>query len=59
MFDVYVQLSPVNSIELKLLHVNILYMALKNDHDLSSVSPVLRANMIQTFLFISSGCDYV
>ena len=40
-FDVYVQLSPVNSIEIKLLHLNSLYTSLLNDHDLASVSPLL------------------
>ena len=58
MFDVYVQLSPVNSIEIKLLHLNSLYTSLLNDHDLASVSPLLRAKVIQT-LFICSGCDYI
>ena len=57
-FDVYVQLSPVNSIEIKLLHLNSLYTSLLNDHDLASVSPLLRAKVIQT-LFICSGCDYI
>ena len=54
-FDVYVQLSPI---EIKLLHLNSLYTSLLNDHDLASVSPLLRAKVIQT-LFICSGCDFI
>lgn len=57
-FDVYVQLSPASSPELRLLHLNQLHLDLAADPDIALVPPGLRACDLQT-LFICSGCDYV
>ena len=57
-YDVYVQLSPITSPEVRLLHLNQLQLALAGDPDLALVPPGLRACVVQT-LFICSGCDCV
>ena len=56
--DVYVQLSPMTSPELRLLHLNQVQLDLAGDPDLALVPPGLRACVVQT-LFICSGCDYL
>ena len=58
LFDVFVQLIPINSLEKKLLHLNSLHKALLHDHDLALIPELLRTKVLQT-LFICSGCDYV
>lgn len=57
-FDVYVQLCPASSPELKLFHLNQLHLALAADPDLATVPPDLQASVLQT-LFICNGCDYL
>lgn len=55
--DVIVQISPINSRELKLLHLNRLLIALSNDPDLANVAIDSHSKVLQT-LFVVSGCDY-
>ena len=56
--DVYVQLSPLSSVELRLLYLNTLLLALQSDPDLALVSPGLRPWVLQT-LFIGTRCDHI
>ena len=57
-FDVYVQISPITSPEMRILHINQLQLDLAGDLDLALVPPGLTAWVVQT-LFICSGCDFV
>ena len=56
--DVYVQLSPATSPELRLLHLNGLCQSLASDPDLALVPYTELPKVIQS-LYISTGCDYV
>ena len=56
--DVYVQLSPATSRELRLLHLNGLCQSLASDPDLALVPYTELPKIIQS-LYISTGCDYV
>ena len=56
--DVYVQLSPATSPELRLLHLNGLCQSLASDPDLALVPYTELPKIIQS-LYISTGCDYV
>ena len=53
--DVYVQLSNISSLELRLLHLNRLLHSFRDDPDLSIVTMVVGPLVLQT-LFICSGC---
>ena len=55
--DIIVQISAINSRELKLLSMKNLISALCNDPDMVNVAATKRAQIIQT-LFVTTGCDY-
>ena len=56
--DVYVQLSPANSLDIRLLHLNGVLKSLEDDPDLALVPMPWPPKVLQT-LFICTGCDYV
>ena len=56
--QVVVQVSPINSNELKFLDICALHLALQNDPDLSGMAPNSLPQIIQT-LFVCTGCDYI
>ena len=56
--DIIVQISDINSRELKLLHMKRLITALSDDPDLANVDTTLLSKVLQT-LFVVTGCDYV
>ena len=56
--SVIVQLNKYSSKELRFLHLSNLIQVLKNDPDLSSLTPDRIPQIFQT-LFVSTGCDYV
>ena len=56
--DVYVQLSSVSSLDVRLLHLNYLHQALNSDPYLAFVPSNLHGRVLQT-LYICSGCDYI
>ena len=56
--EILIQLSPVNSRELKTLNITSFISALKNDPDLAEVDSELLPKIMQT-IYISTGCDYV
>lgn len=58
MQDVYVQLSPLSSPELRLLHLNSLYSDLAGDPDLALIPEEIRPKLLQS-VFICTGCDYI
>ena len=51
-YDVYVQLSPISSVKLRLLHLNTLLLAPYADPDLALVSPGLRPCVLQNYLYV-------
>ena len=55
--EVVVQVSPINSRELKYLHMTALSKALLNDPDLAHIEPRELFQVFQT-LYVCSGCDY-
>ena len=56
--DVIVQLSPFSSVELRLLDIQALNSAFKNDPDLA-VIPRLSVAPVMQVLFVCTGCDFV
>ena len=56
--DIIVQISDMNSRELKLLYMKRLTAALSNDPDLASVAAATHTKVVQT-LFVVTGCDYI
>ena len=56
--NIIVQISKMNSMELKLLCLNQLVQALQNDPDLSSIPDSQLNHLIQT-LYVVTGCDYI
>ena len=56
--SVIVQLNKYSSKELRFPHLSNLIQVLKNDPDLSSLTPDRIPQIFQT-LFVSTGCDYV
>jgi len=52
--EVIVQISPLNSLELRLLHMNHLVSALQNDPDLASISSTQLPQVLQT-LFVTNN----
>ena len=55
---VLVQVSPLNSREVRFLNMKALTLALKHGPDLSSIPSDILSQVIQT-LFIRTGCDYI
>ena len=55
--QIIIQVSAVNSRQLRLLNLTSLVQALYNDPDLAHIDPNLRPQILQT-LFVVSGCDY-
>ena len=55
---ILVQVSPLNSREVRFLDLKALTSALKHDPDLSSIPSDILPQVIQT-LFICTGCDYI
>lgn len=55
---VMVQISPVNSREIRFLDFRALNIALQNDPDLATVPSPILPLVIQT-LFVCTGCDYI
>lgn len=53
-----VQISAMNSRELKLLHMQWLITALSNDPDLANVEMATLPKVLRT-LFVVTGCDYI
>ncbi len=53
-----VQISAINSHDLRLLRLNNLLSALQNDPDLANINPRLLPQVLQT-LYVTSGCDYI
>ena len=53
-----IQVSPMNSRDLKFLDLTALSLALQNDPDLSGLEPHSLPQIMQT-LFVCTGCDYV
>ena len=56
--EVLVQVSPINSKEMKLVNLSALDTALGNDPDLAGLEAVNLAQILQT-LFVCTGCDYI
>jgi len=56
--EIILQISDMNSREVKLLHLGRLIMALMNDPDLANVAPATLPKVLQT-LYVVSGCDYI
>ena len=56
--QIIVQVSAINSRQLKLLHLPALLSALDNDPDLSKIESEIRPQVMQA-LYVVSGCDYV
>ena len=56
--QIIVQLSAVNSSQLKLLNLSALVNALRNDPDLAHIHPRTLPNILQT-LYVATGCDYI
>ena len=56
--EVLVQVSPINSKEMKFVNLSALHAALGNDPDLAGLEAVNLAQILQT-LFVCTGCDYI
>ena len=56
--DIIVQISDMNSRELKLLYMKRLRAVLSNSPDLANVAEATHSKVLQT-LFVVTGCDYV
>ena len=56
--QVVIQVSPLNSTEVKYINISALHLALVNDPDLSCTESNSLPQIIQT-LFVCTGCDYV
>ena len=56
--DVIVQVSKINSRELKLLSLKNLIGAVHNDPDMAHIPLSSRLAVVQT-LFVVTGCDYI
>ena len=56
--EVVVQVSPINSKEMKFVHLSALNSALGNDPDLAGLDTTELAQILQT-LFVCTGCDYI
>lgn len=55
--QIYVQVSPLSSHQLKILNLSALTTALANDPDLAHIDQTIRPRLLQT-LYVASGCDY-
>ena len=55
--QVVVQISPVNSRQLKFLDITALNAAFQNDPDLANIDATILPQVFQT-LFVCTGCDY-
>ena len=58
-FDVVVQLSSFSSLEHRLLDMQALIKALRNDPDLAVIDPAFSSSVIQMIYYISTGCDFI
>lgn len=56
--EIIVQISNMNSREVKLLHLRRLITALTDDPDLANISPTILPSVLQT-LYVVTGCDYI
>ena len=56
--EIIVQISEMNSRDLKLLYMNRLIAALASDPDMASIPTSTHPNVLQT-LFVVTGCDYI
>ena len=56
--EVVVQVSSINSKEVKFIHLSALNAALANDPDLAGLEPRDLPHILQT-LFVCTGCDYL
>ena len=56
--EVIVQISPVNSRQLKFLDMTALKAAFQNDPDLVNIDAGILPQVFQT-LFVCTGCDYI
>ena len=56
--EVVVQVSPINSKEMKFVHLSALNSALGNDPDLAGLDTTELAQILQTLL-VCTGCDYI
>ena len=56
--DVMVKLSPLSSLQLRLLDMQALVAAVNNDPELSVIPQPLRPSVLQ-ILYICSGCDFI
>lgn len=56
--QVLVQISPINSRELRLLNLTNLVDAMRRDPDLAAINPTILPQVLQT-LYVVSGCDYI
>ena len=56
--DVVVRLSPFSSLEHRLLDMQALIKAFRNDPDLAVVDQALSPSVMQT-LYICTGCDFI
>jgi len=53
--QVVVQISPVNSRQLKFLDITTLNAAFQNDPDLANIDAII----LPQILFVCTGCDYI
>ena len=56
--QVVIQVSPLNSTEVKYINISALHLALVNDPDLSCMESNSLPQIMQT-LFVCTGCNYV
>ena len=56
--DIIVQVSPIASSQLKLLHLKALVHALQNDPDLAHIDQKILPKVFQA-LYVVTGCDYI
>ena len=56
--QVVIQVSPINSKEIKFLDTSALSLALQNDPDLAGMEPNNLPQIMQT-MFVCTGCDYI
>ena len=56
--EIIIQISPLNSRELRLLHLNRLVHALQCDPDLVALPSQIVPQVLQT-LYVTTGCDYI
>ena len=56
--QVVIQVSPINSKEIKFLDTSALSLALQNNPDLAGMEPNNLPQIMQT-MFVCTGCDYI